>query len=291
VPKISDFDAMQDALEICSDLGLEMAPGFATHWPMAVEAMIRLGYAERLMAGMSAGLTHGLIRTAHAVRSFSLAEGEPTKLQLNEFAAGLAYWAALHTVQPGHHKLSGAAQFPSVIGSVPRLERRAGVVERGRYEREIPGWPEAVASLSSPKDIGAALSDMTAAFVQVNLAHNKGFPVPLIHTVTAPAALRMMLPHLPQSYHGPSFVAAWEASAAVLSNFAVAKPEEMSVSTEGEKASWDELAARAVENGDEHAIKFTEACWREDGERADPRYAIAAAQMIPRLPPYFRGQA
>ena len=58
-----------------------------------------------LMPGYFGGLTHGLIRTAYAVRSFP-AEGKPSELELDELAHGLAYWAGTYTELPGnpdHH--------------------------------------------------------------------------------------------------------------------------------------------------------------------------------------------
>ncbi|CAM5570622.1 Questin oxidase family protein OS=Streptomyces rimosus subsp. rimosus (strain ATCC / DSM 40260/ JCM 4667 / NRRL 2234) OX=1265868 GN=SRIM_018045 PE=4 SV=1 [Streptomyces rimosus subsp. rimosus] len=44
----------------------------------------------------------------------------------------------------------------------------------------------------------------------------------------------------------------------------------------------DELGARAVEHGDEHVLKFTEACRREYALRPDPRFraAVAVARRI-----------
>ena len=358
---VSDFDAMNDALEICSDLGFEMVPGFSTHWPMAVETMVRLGYADRvhdwasfyrtkrkhlpmppatgridgevesswkaalgdrtratdwqehferqleerpwrdvlrqwwprLMPGISAGLTHGLIRTAHALRSFDLAPGEPSKLQLKELAAGLAYWAALHVTQPGPNALSGSRHFPEAVAAIPRLdpELKANTFDRGRYKNAIPGWREAVSALEEPTDLQAALSDMTATFAQANLVHDKIFPVPLLHCVTAPAALRMILPVLPEEYHLPSYLAVWEAVAAVLANYAPPDPAEAGIarpSQPDEVPSQEELVARAIENGDEHAMKFTEACLREYASRPDDRYLLAATRLIPRVPRYFR---
>ncbi len=54
----------------------------------------------------------------------------------------------------------------------------------------------------------------------------------------------------------------------------------------GDLPPLDELGARAVEHGDEHVIKFTEACLREYALRPDPRYpaaALAAHRRIERL--------
>jgi hypothetical protein len=44
-----------------------------------------------------------------------------------------------------------------------------------------------------------------------------------------------------------------------------------------------ELAARAVANGDEHAIKFTEALLGEHALRPDPAYLAAAQDAVTRL--------
>jgi hypothetical protein len=44
-----------------------------------------------------------------------------------------------------------------------------------------------------------------------------------------------------------------------------------------------ELVERAVENGDEHAIKLTEACLREHDAKPDPVYLEAAATTLARI--------
>src|SRR5271157_6069259 len=46
----------------------------------------------RLLPGCSGSLLHGLIRSAHAVRSLGLV-AEPSDLQIDELARGLALWA------------------------------------------------------------------------------------------------------------------------------------------------------------------------------------------------------
>src|SRR5690606_19978131 len=47
----------------------------------------------RLLPGTITGLTHGLIRTAHAVRSLA-STSDPSPLQLAELARGLGFWAS-----------------------------------------------------------------------------------------------------------------------------------------------------------------------------------------------------
>lgn len=256
------------------------------------EVLVR--WWQRLLPGLASGLTHGMLRTMHAVRSLGLAEGAPSRLQLDELASGLAYWASLYVEQPGSHRLLGDARFPEIIATVPRLpaDMKIGTREKGLFHHmtAIGGWGGAISRLATPADLQAGLSDMTLAYAQVNLVHDKTFPIPLVHCVTAPAAVRVMLAHLPETLHIPSYIAVWEATAAILSNFAPARPEEIgTVIPDGLDAlSPDELVARAAEHGDEHAIKFTEACLREYAIRPDARYLIAPTRLVPKLLRYFR---
>jgi hypothetical protein len=250
----------------------------ATWWP-------------RLISGVAAGLTHGLIRTTHAVRSIAAAGDRPSALQLHELATGLAYWAGKYVEQPGPAALEGSEHLPELIAGIPRLEWEgaASLRDKGSFQRirEMPGWPAAVSRLARPDDMSSAISDLTASFVQVNLAHPDQFPVPLIHGVTAPAALRLMLQYLPEHLHAASFLAVWQADAALLSSFAPPRPDEVAAQPgagEVETLSPQELAARAVEHGDEHAIKLTEACLREYALRPDERYLLLPERMLAKIP-------
>ena len=359
------FDAMNEALEICSDLGHEMVPGFATHWPMGAETMIRLGYPDkvhdwatryrsmrkhypraaerdpidprdesswkaargnserigdwqalferelsekpwgavlgewwpRLVTGISAGLTHGLIRTTHAVRSITGLGEQPTALQLRELASGLSYWASKYLQQPGPAILSGNERLPDALAAIPRLnpDSKAGLRDKGLFKHivDMKDWPAAVSRLAAPTDLQAALSDITVSFAQANLVHNDQFPIPLLHSVTAPAALRLMLPHLPQEMHLPSFIAVWQASAALLTSFApehrAAELAAFAPDAAQPALSTAELAQRAVEHGDEHMMKIAEACLREYAIRPDSRYLVLAESMLSKIPRYFRG--
>jgi hypothetical protein len=250
----------------------------------------------RLVPGVAAGLTHGLIRTTHIVRSIARHPQAPTDLQLRELATALSYWAARYVEQPGEPVLVGGDRLPGILSSIPRLDPQVklGLHEKGLFLHMpgVTGWGDAVARLDAPADTDRALSDLTTAFVQVNLAHPDQFPIPLVHTVTAPAALRLMLPHLPPELHLPSLVAVWRAGAALLTTFAGPRPAEVQTTLpDGVTPSFSptELAERAVEHGDEHAMKFTEACLREYAIRPDPRFLVAAEQMQGKLPRYYRG--
>ena len=68
----------------------------------------------RLLPGIGGSLTHGLIRTAHAVRGLAAAD-EPSDLQIDELGRGLAFWATVYS------PLSGAIEAvpdadPTLVG-------------------------------------------------------------------------------------------------------------------------------------------------------------------------------
>ena len=79
----------------------------------------------------------------------------------------------------------------------------------------------------------------------------------------------------------------WQVSAAIAAIFAApAKPDAETDPLISEPTLQpDELAHRAVEHGDEHTIKVTEACLREDRIRSDPAYRAAAEAVLHRTPP------
>ncbi|WP_269855483.1 questin oxidase family protein [Streptomyces sp. RPT161] len=248
----------------------------------------------RLLPGTLAGLTHGMIRTAHAVRSLSAAP-KPTGAQLTELARGLAYWAARYTGLPGEARFGAAQGEGRLAYAVAALPRRpmAATVSRGSAAERLraldrfEGYGQALDALA-PADPQAMLSDMTVEFAGIYLAHPEVFPVPLVHAVTAPAAARLVLPHLPTELHTPTLAALWQVHIALLLAFTGDRRQEETVlrtALETDVPSFDELAARAVEHQDEHVLKFTEACIREHALRPDPRFGaavLAAQQRIPR---------
>ena len=249
-------------------------------------------WVPRLAPGVGAGLTHGLIRTMHAVRGIDRSREEPTALHLRELATGMAYWAARYVEQPGPAALLGDARLPGIIGSIPRLDpdRKIGLRNKGFFLHmpDVAGWGDAVSALASPDDVQEAFSDLTAAFAQVQLAHPDIFPIPLVHTVTGPAAMRVMLAYLPEEQHVPAFVAMWQANAALLTSFVQPVPEEIEPDRGEPELSERELVERVVEHGDQHVMKLAEAALRENAIRPDPRYRLLAERLLRNVPPYYR---
>ncbi|WP_031154504.1 questin oxidase family protein [Streptomyces xanthophaeus] len=258
------------------------------HWR---EVLVR--WWPRLLPGLFAGLTHGVIRTAHAVRGLYATGDGGTVLQLKELARGLAYWAARYSELPGRPRLHGPHELPDAVATLPRVPLDGPMgpgTARHRLDTlaELPGYGASLEALA-PQQAPRLLSEMTAQFADVYLGHPEVYPVPLIHGVTAPAAVRLVLPHLPQELYEPTLARLWQVQSAFLFAFTSDRRDEGTAAWQSEVPDLpplDELGARAAEHGDEHVIKFTEACLREYALRPDPRYpaaAFAAQRRITRL--------
>ena len=107
------------------------------------------------------------------------------------------------------------------------------------------------------------------------------FPIPLIHTITAPAAMRLALAEIPEQLHAESFGTIAEVNRQFFAAFGgrpISGNEEHPESDSG--LNFTSLAAEAVDIGDEHAIKVCEAAMREHALRPDSRYLSAAGAAV-----------
>lgn len=196
---------------------------------------------QRLLPGCSGSLVHGLIRSAHAVRSLG-DFAQPSDLRIDELARGLALWATsfrpLRTEPPERSDLDASA-------------------------------------------VDAALSKLTAEYCGHYTATMPSFPIPLIHTITGPAAMRLLLAQLPAELHAPAFYTIEAVNEELFAAFGGKRfiPTSETVSTDS-TSGFAALAAEAVDIGDEHAIKICEAAMRENAVQPDPRYLSAATSAL-----------
>ncbi len=259
-------------------------------------------WVPTLIDGYSGGLTHGLIRTAYAVRALPKDQA-PTPLELDELSRGLAYWAGVYQTVPGDPDEHGELSIEQAIEKLPRAAGKKRIamlaVDAARSKipfiksehcmavSNAPEFGQVIESLQEVNDAEDAISRHTVLFARVLLAHPDVFPVPLIHTVTAPTAMRNLLPYLPPEFGAHAYGNLWQTSAAIVARFADAPGPEVETNPEiGESILRPaDLTHRAMEHGDEHAIKFTEACLREDAIRPDPVYRVAAEAIFDRLKP------
>jgi len=244
----------------------------------------------RLLPGLVAAATHGVIRTAHAVRAIdrSGAPPSPGADLRGELAQGLAYWAARYHELPGTPALRGTRTAGEALDRLPRLDPDApaagpGILGRVAGLESLSGFAGGVDEYGARTGAGEELGEVTAAAARVFVA-NPGPAIPLIHSLTAPAAVKLVLPHLPAEQHRPSLAAAWQASAALIGAFAVERSIPAPPSGDRQRSP-EELAARAADHGDEHVIKMTEACLREYRANPDPYYLLASDTAIRAIAP------
>jgi hypothetical protein len=231
----------------------------------------------RLLPGLAAAATHGVIRTSHAARSLAVAQ---TAARSDELARALAYWAASYLQIPGSPLTAGSLSLDAAVSGLPVA---AGPVPPGLITTRLrtslagePRFPAAVSALRPPADVPADLLELATVFARIFLIYGRTQPIDFLHAVTAPVAARSVLPLLPADLARPSYDALWQVAAALYSAFAVdAVPEPLPASR---PPSPDDLTDRAVSTGDVHAVKLTEACLRLYSESADPLLLHAAAR-------------
>ncbi|WP_164419099.1 questin oxidase family protein [Streptomyces salinarius] len=217
----------------------------------------------RLLPGLSAVLTHGVIRTAHAVRAVAATSGD-NRLQLGELAQGLGYWAARHSTHGIVADIDGA---PGPDG-LPGPGADAGPHAR----HEVPDGRHAVPD--GRDEVARALDALVAEYAGIYATVSQRHPVPLIHAVTGPAAVRLVVGHLPPAQRRPSYLTARAVSRTMLDWFhATPRP---AAPLPADTAALPEVFARAVEIGDEHTIKLAEVAVRHEAFAPDPRHAAAA---------------
>ena len=242
-------------------------------------------WVPRLAPGLMAAATHGLIRTAHAVRSLSL---EETPQRLDELAQGLGYWAALYYPLPGSpSSFSGDNEPQTALVHVRRLHDSSSDLS-GSITAQIKGLgdhPEFASAidLTGPGgDVSPFISQLTETFAGLYLASNKDL-IAFVHTVTAPSALRLLAPYLHAQDAQLAARYAWQACAAVYAWYAAAPPQGYVEPGTAPIEDHDELIDRAVAAGGAHTIKFTEACLREYAINPCPVYLAAAWDATERV--------
>jgi len=241
-------------------------------------------WLPRLLPGLMAAGTHGFIRTAHAVRA--LGDG-PTPLRLEELGLALGFWAAYYQELPGDPVLAGDLGPEQALGQIPRARRSYDSKEALPREfvgvlDTLPGFPAAVTALGAPQSIPAALTALTETAARLYLANAERHPLVMLHTVTGPSALRMMLPHMSQQVQRTAFSYIWQAVAGWAAAFGVQPPAGPDEPAAGQLTT-PQVLERCLETEDPHAIKFVEACVREYGGNTKPVYLAAALDWATRL--------
>jgi hypothetical protein len=235
-------------------------------------------WVGNLASGFCAAATHGVIRVGHAVRGLSAGE---TPQRLRELADALAGWAATWQELPaGDPSANGKMRPRHAIARVPIVppdKRLAGniVAALGALDGFAEFAP-AIGLLDTSGEIPTLVAEQTDVFARVYLTNARTIPtvIAFIHGVTSHAALGNIAPHISDAFSRSALRYAWQTGCALYacygSGTAIADDLEPSDETE------EGLIDRAVANGDEHVIKFTEACLSRYALDPSPAYFAAA---------------
>lgn len=344
------YAAMDEALDLLSAYGPDLANGLTSHAPMAAEALCAMGRADavmpwleryrtgmlprpsttyripgdnwrnalsqadrfadwsaffdeelksapwpavlnewvgRLAPGICASAAHGVIRVGHAVRSLDVGA---SPLRLRELADGLGYWAAWYQELPTNLTPAPRAVRPreaiNAVRVVPPGERHfAGtIVSSLEALSSFPDFASVIGLVDVGGDIKTLVTELSEVFARVYLAnvHDVLTAIVFVHGVTDLAALEPMLPHLDDATARTAVRYAWQASCGLYAAFGSRPAPEGEIETPREAR--DTLIDMAIAHGDEHAIKFTEACLRFDAIAPSPAYRSAARDAIRVLP-------
>jgi len=246
--------------------------------------MVLSDWLPQLIPGLLAGATHGIIRTAHAVRSIRRSESPQ---RMHELAEGLGYWAARYLTLP-EKKSEIEVLLPSEaikkVEFLPEEKRlKSGLISDGiKQLKGFPEFAEVINYIDTSIDPSFIISNLTETFTQiyfVNATNIKNI-VAFIHSVTAVSALRILLPYLTPRATKNALKYGWQAAAAIYSVFGnTLEFEEI----KAPNISLKELINRAVATKQEHTIKFTEVCLREYIMNPKNIYLAAAKHVIENL--------
>jgi Questin oxidase-like len=337
-----DYAPLDDALEILSPYGPDLANGNFNHAPMVAEALCALGrgdavfpwieayrsrmtaraaehepidwsqwrtrlgrrddfpewsrlfaaelaeapwrsvldrWAKRLAPGYGAAAAHGAIRVGHAVRG--LAEGE-SRFRLRELADALASWAASYATLPEasvRTRLSPPAAIEA-LAVVPPERRPPGNISNALKRLvEFPQFAPAIdlADLSGDLDNRVAeLAELFARIFVANAVDTRTFIV-FVHAVTAVHALGNIAPQVDETTARVLARYAWQTGAGLYTAFGGRGIADIAGDEDGDPEA---LVDQAVANGDEHAIKFTEACVARHKIAPSPAYFAAIRHAL-----------
>jgi hypothetical protein len=198
-------------------------PDWLTHFETEVAdrpvAAVVEEWVPRLAPGTIGAAAHGLIRTAHALRAFGEADTAPRRL---EVATGLAHWASRYQELPGPPVCIGGQSVAEALAGLPYLPEETPrefliAAQVAHVDGISDEFEQAVASMGFGGPTLALLDALAAGGARAYLRNaGSGNPIALLHSITGPLALELVLPWLAPEDHDAALAYAWQAVAATL---------------------------------------------------------------------------
>lgn len=229
-------------------------------------------WVPHLVPGLFAAATHGLLRTAHAIRSLRAHESAPRRAEL---AAALAYWAASHQTLPGEVRPAGSLRASALLEQVPAIAHEGWLITDAIHGLDrVPELPGLLGQLD-PAEL--ALPRLLAAFAPWAAAGASVSAIVHVHVLTSAIAVGQFEDLLPAADFERMLVHLWHAGAALIGTWRPAGP--VPVATRAPSGR-DELIERALASSDEHAIKLVDACLTGHERFGDPALLVAADALL-----------
>ncbi len=214
-----------------------------------------------LMTGCGGGAFHGLIRTAYALRSESMAE----------LTDALAYWACIHMPLrvrgAAAVAVGGTAELADALEGLPRKAVKAPMISvRMQAAATQPKFAAATDKLRIDEQTLPTLAQHAATLY----AASGNFTV--LHLVTSAHAMRVLLPFVDEplaAVHGYwlAYAAGCVAASANVGEAAPLLP-------------WTRIVKRAIESDDEHVIKLADSCREEEQIYGGKAWRLAASRVV-----------
>jgi hypothetical protein len=150
---------------------------------------------------------------------------------------------------------------------------------------DMPEFAPAIGLIDTGRDLAPLVAELTEVFARVYLANARDIrtTIAFIFGVTSPAALGNIAPEITERTARAALRFAWQSGCGLYACFGGDSATAEAIGPR--ESDQDKLVERAIAHGDEHVIKFTEACLHRYTLSPSPVYIAAAehvAGMIPR---------
>jgi hypothetical protein len=252
-----------------------------TPWPQVVNLWV-----DRLAPSASAAATHGLIRTAHAVRALGQATTPP---RLRELADALATWACTaQTLSVGEAEGIVALRPQLAISKVKTLpealKRATGSITGGLAQ--LVDWPPFAADIhriDASGDLTRLFDDMGETFAALYLANARDDfrHIVFVHAITVTEAARGLAHHLDEGQARRLARHVWHVGCGLYVRFGTEPLAPVrGLQADDRLEALDQLRDAAVASGDDHAIKLVQACLARHHARPSPAHLMAARKAL-----------
>jgi hypothetical protein len=166
----------------------------------------------------------------------------------------------------------------AAVPVVPPERRPPGNITTA-LNRLVPEFAAAVDRVDLGDDLDASVAALAELFARIYLANavdTRTFIV-FVHSVTAVHALGNLLPHVDAATGRSLARYAWQAGCGLYAAFGGATPQDAIEAGDDDAGA---LVDQAVANGDEHVIKFTEACLARHKIAPSPAYTTSIRHAL-----------